>query len=47
MSLSDRAENLEAIEARLKADILEEAERYSGFAWHVLSLMILDTVDSF
>ncbi|KAF4597582.1 hypothetical protein EYR40_008044 [Pleurotus pulmonarius] len=30
LSLSDRAENLEAIELRLKHDILQEASRYGG-----------------
>ncbi|KAL1739376.1 inositol hexakisphosphate-domain-containing protein [Schizophyllum fasciatum] len=30
LSLSDRAENLEAIELRLKNDILQEATRYGG-----------------
>lgn len=30
LSLSDRAENLEAIETRLKNDILQEATRYGG-----------------
>ncbi|KAF8071749.1 inositol hexakisphosphate-domain-containing protein [Lyophyllum atratum] len=30
LSLSDRAENLEAIETRLKNDILQEAARYGG-----------------
>ncbi|KAG6879608.1 hypothetical protein C0992_000636 [Termitomyces sp. T32_za158] len=30
LSLSDRAENLEAIESRLKNDILQEAARYGG-----------------
>ncbi|KAJ6512734.1 inositol hexakisphosphate-domain-containing protein [Mycena sanguinolenta] len=30
LSLSDRAENLEAIESRLKNDILQEATRYGG-----------------
>jgi hypothetical protein len=30
VSLSDRAENLEAIENRMKNDILQEAARYGG-----------------
>ncbi|EGO24423.1 hypothetical protein SERLADRAFT_438035 [Serpula lacrymans var. lacrymans S7.9] len=30
LSLSDRAENLEAIEERLKSDILQEASKYGG-----------------
>lgn len=30
LSLSDRAENLEAIELRLKNDILQEASRFGG-----------------
>jgi len=32
LSISDRAENLEAIEARLKTDILQEASRYVSAA---------------